>query len=240
MIAADHLRAVLAGLLGFAATEEQALLASGPAPSQGSPQQWAAAPLVAHNTEFKDQQVQRLAAIATGQVPPEFGELDHESAEVYRGYANQPAASVAEASWRAAGALIAAVAAVTDADLTDAARNPWLHGRQLWLQIIVRGFWHTSGHLGDYYLAHGQPDRAVALAARGVATAAGLDAPDMARGMAGYNLACAQARSGQWEQAARALTEAIGLNPDIRANASRDPDLAGLRDTGRLAAVLGQ
>jgi hypothetical protein len=31
---------------------------------------------------------------------------------------------------------------------------------------------------------------------------------------------------------------AIGLNPDVRANARRDPDLALLRDSGRLEAAL--
>jgi tetratricopeptide (TPR) repeat protein len=99
----------------------------------------------------------------------------------------------------------------------------------LWLQIIVRGFWHASGHLGDYYLAHGQPERAVALQAHALATARYLDAPAAAAGLAGYSLACAQARAGRLDQAARTLAEAIEANPDLRANAGRNPDLAGVR-----------
>ena len=31
------------------------------------------------------------------------------------------------------------------------------------LQIIVRGFWHPQGHLGEYYAAHGRADRAVVI-----------------------------------------------------------------------------
>ena len=100
----------------------------------------------------------------------------------------------------------------------------------LWLQIVVRGFWHPTGHLGDYYLAHGQPGRAVALQAQGLAMARYLDAPGPAAGMAGYSLACAQAQAGQPEAAARTLAEAIEANPDLRANASRDPDLRVLRE----------
>ncbi len=233
-----HLRTAVTGLLGFAVTQEQVLLAAHPVAEAGSAENWAAAPLVAHNTEFRQQQVQRLESIACGQVPPEFSEIDHDSAEVYLGYAGTPAAAVAEASWQVAGALMRAVAAISDDDLLDPARNPWLRGRQLWLQIIVRGFWHPTGHLGDYYLAHGQPKQAVGLAAAAVAAADALDAPAQARGMACYNLACAQARAGQQDQAAGALAEAIRLNPDVRANASRDPDLAILRDTGQLAAAL--
>jgi hypothetical protein len=108
----------------------------------------------------------------------------------------------------------------------------------LWLQIVVRGFWHATGHLGDYYLAHGQAGRAIAMQAHGLATARYLRAPGPAAGLAGYSLACAQARGGLLDEAARTLTEAIGLNPDLGANAGRDPDLAALRDAGLLGALL--
>jgi hypothetical protein len=233
-----HLRTVMTGLVGFAATQEQVLLAAHRVAEAGSAANWAAAPLVAHNTEFRQQQVQRLESIIGGLVPPEFGEIDHGSAAVYLGYAGTPATAVAETSWQVTGALMRALAAISDDDLLDPARNPWLRGRQLWLQVIVRGFWHPSGHLGDYYLAHGQPEEAVGLATAAVAAAGALDAPAAARGMACYNLACARARAGQPDEAAGALAEAIRLNPDVRANAGRDPDLAILRDTGQLAAAL--
>ena len=36
-----------------------------------------------------------------------------------------------------------------------------------------------------------------------------------------------------------AVTEAVALNPDVRANAVRDVDLAVVRDSGRLATLLG-
>jgi hypothetical protein len=234
------LRSTIIGLVSFAAAEEQMLLAASPAGERGSPQSWAALPLVAHNTEFKRQQVQRLRAIQSGQVPPDFAEVDHTSAQVYRGYAGHSAADVAAASHRVTGELIDGVTSVSPADLHDPARNPWLKGRKLWLQIIVRGFWHPAGHLGDYYLAHAQPDRAVALAEQAVATANYLGAPGPARGMASYNLACASARADLPEQAAAALREAITLNPAVRANASRDPDLATLRASGLIESVLAQ
>jgi tetratricopeptide (TPR) repeat protein len=226
-----QLRTVVTGLLGFAAAQEQELLASGRTAEGGSAARWAAAPLVAHNTEFKQQQVQRLTAITTGTAAPEFAEIDHGSAEVYPAYAAIPADRAAQNSWAATGALIGGLAAIADEDLLDPQRHPWLRGRMLWLQIIVRGFWHPTGHLGDYYLARGQAETAVRLARRGVATAADLDAPPPATGMAWYNLACFLSRAGRHDEAASALTEAIALNPDVRANAARDPDLAPLRPT---------
>jgi hypothetical protein len=50
---AGQLRTVVTGLLGFAAAQEQELLASCPTAEDGSAARWAGVPLVAHNTEFK-------------------------------------------------------------------------------------------------------------------------------------------------------------------------------------------
>lgn len=234
----DALRTAVTGLLAFAAAQEQELLAARREAEDGTAARWAAAPFVAHNTEFKRQQVQRLDSIQVGRTPPEFGEIDHAADAVYQACAALPAGRVAQESWQATGALIEGLAATADADLLDPARHPWLRGRMLWLQIIVRGFWHPCGHLAEYYLAHGAPELAVDLASRGVQTATSLRAPAPACGMASYNLACALARADRTAEAMTALTEAITLNPDVRANAERDPDLAALRADGRFAAVL--
>ncbi len=223
------LRRAVTGLLSFAAAEEQMLLLSW-GEDRGSPDNWAAVPLVAHNNQFKTEQAERLRCVLSGQVPPAYGEIDHSSAAVYQGYLAQPPDAVLAACRQVAAQLIDGTWAVPDEDLLDPARHPWLNGRLLWLQVVVRGFWHPTGHLGDYYLAHGQPERAVALQEQGLAMARYLDAPAPAAGMAGYSLACAQARAGDTDQAARALAEAIEANPDLRANASRDPDLKVVRE----------
>jgi hypothetical protein len=235
------LRSAIAGLIGFAAAEEQVLLmanSTGRQPQPGTALNWAAVPVVAHNTEFKAQQTTRLRAIADGQVPPEFVEIDHRSDEVYQGYAAQPADRVAADSHRVSGELIASLAVVSAEDLLDPSRNPWLKGRQLWLQVVVRGFWHPSGHLADYYLAHEQPDRAVALAAHGVATSAYLRAPEQARGMAAYNLACALAKAGRLDEAAASVAETVSFNPDLRGKIGTEPDLTALRNGRYLASAL--
>jgi hypothetical protein len=234
----EGLRAAVTGLIGLAATAEQELLAD-PEAAGGSAEHWAALPVIAHNTEFRRQQVQRLRAIRSGQAPPEFAEVDHRSVALYAELAAQPADAVARDSWRVAGELAEEVRLVCGEDLVEPARNPWLRGRQLWLQVVVRGFWHPMGHLGEYYRGHGQPDRALALAEHAVDTAAYLGAPAPARGMACYNLACARARAGLLDDATTALAEALALNPDVRANAVRDADLAAVRDSGRAAALLG-
>jgi hypothetical protein len=233
-VTADLRRAVT-GLLSFAAAEERALLAAdafGPGSDGGSPDRWAAVPLVAHNNQFKSQQAERIGCLLDRRVPPAYGEIDHTSEQVYQGYLAQPPDAVLAACRETSARLIDGTWALGDDDLLDPARHSWLNGRLLWLQIVVRGFWHPTGHLGDYYLAHGQAGRAVAMQAQGLAMARYLGAPAAAAGMAGYNLACAQAQAGQPAQAARTLAEAIEANPDLRANARRDPDLKVLREAG--------
>lgn len=222
------MKASITGLLSLAATEEQMLVLTHPA-GGGTPDNWAAVPLVAHITDFKTQQSERLSALLSGRVPPAYGEIDHGSAEIYAACAAQPAASVLAEGRRVTAELIDGVWAVTDEDLTEPSRHPWLNGRPLWLQVIVRGFWHPMGHLGDYYLAHGRPEHAVALHEHALATARYLATPAPAEGMAAYNLACALARAGHAADAATTLSTAIALNPDLMANASRDPDLISVR-----------
>jgi hypothetical protein len=234
------LRGAIGGLVAFAAEEEAILLA---AASRGAvagdgPDRWAAPAAIAHNTEFKHQQVRRLQAVLSGTPPPAFGDIDHASAQVYQRYAGQPADAVAAASRRVTDELIGALPAIPDEDLTDPRRHSWLGGRQLWLQIIVRGFWHPTGHVGEYYLAHGQPERGIALHSRAVETAGRLGAPAPARGMACYGLGCAQARSGRADDAVAAIRQAVSLNPELLASARRDPDLTALREAGRLATLL--
>jgi hypothetical protein len=232
-----RLRSAIVGLLGFAAAEEEMLLTSDIACHSG-PDRWADVPLVAHTTEFKFQQVERIRAVRSGQTPRAYEEIDHSSPATYSTYAARSADEVIDDFRRTTAELVDGVRALSDADLVDPARHPWLRGRTLWLQIIVRGFWHPTGHAADYYLQHKWPDRAVALQEQALATTRYLGAPDQAAGMAAYSLACAQAQAGVLDEATKTLKEAITLNPDVRANASRDADLAPLRDNGQLTAIL--
>jgi hypothetical protein len=74
------------------------------------------------------------------------------------------------------------------------------------------------------------------LTAHGLATASYLGVPDEARGMAAYNLACAQAKAGRLDDAAASAAETVSLNPGLRAKIGGEPDLAALRDAGYVLA----
>ena len=234
-----QLRLAVIGLLAFAGVEEESLLSTAADSESGTPARWAARHTVAHNSEFKQQQVRRLEAVRRGEVPLSFAEIDHAADEVYRRYDSQRPNEVAQACRQVCQALIEETATASDEDLLDTSRHLWLSGRPLWLQVVVRGFWHPTSHISDYYLARGETTRALDLQARGVRLGEVLAAPALARGMAGYNMACAQARSRMDDEALSTLAGAIALNPQLRANSRRDKDLASLGSGGSLKALLG-
>lgn len=161
---------------------------------------------MAHNCEFKGQQVTRLKAARDRSVPPTFQEVDHGSAEVYDGFAR--------AGWE---------------EVLDASRAVTAELLDRWLQVVVRGFWHPGSHLGEFWLAHGQPDRTLHLHQAGVALAEVMEVPPSAVGTGRYALACALARSGNPQFALEELLAATEANPDLAQNAGRDPDLSTVR-----------
>jgi hypothetical protein len=126
------MRTAITGLLSLAADEEQTLLLSDGSDG-GSPDHWAAKPLVAHTTHFKDQQSERLSALLSGTLPPAFGEIDHASDAVYNAYRARPAREVLADSRRVTAALVDGGWELPD----EMVQHGQVNGRMLWLQIVV-------------------------------------------------------------------------------------------------------
>ncbi|MGH7639618.1 MAG: hypothetical protein ACREN7_10785 [Candidatus Dormibacteria bacterium] len=237
---ATALRVAVVGLIWFAAGAEEMLLTQASAESEvGEPGRWAAVPTVAHNAEFREEQVTRLHAVCRGRRPQDFPRIDHRADAVYRRYCSGGMAVALRASRDTTEALTDGLLEVSESDLLDPSRHAWLRGRQLWLQVVVRGFWHPTAHVGDYYLAHHQGRRALALHRRAVAVARNLQAPAPALGMALYSLGCAQVNCGRSALGIRTLGEAFRRNGDLREHARGDPDLANLVAQGRLEVGSG-
>lgn len=231
-LTSEDLRAAITAMLRLiAGAEEGALLGLTPTEREqtGSAQAWSLSAAVAHNTEFKRQQVVRLRAVQSRESPPEFVEIDHGSDTVYAGFATLSGEAVLQDSRATTAALIDSLWAVEYEDLTQPERLPWLRGRPLWLQVVVRGFWHPGGHLSECLMRRNQGESALRLHRAGVALAEAVDLPPSARGMAQYSLACAQALSGDLSASLTSIGRAVAQNPDLAVNARRDPDLASAR-----------
>jgi hypothetical protein len=234
------LKTAVVGLIRRAAMEDELLLLSASGRDDvGDAQRWAPAPTVAHNTQFKREQVARLEAVLRHEAPPEFAAVDHASEATYRAFAALSPTHVAEASRQTADDLVDSLLQLSDDDLIDPSRHEWLRGRPLWLQVIVRGFWHPTGHVGDWYVANGMTERGVALRRDAVAFTEYLHAPAESQGMAWFSLACTYATLGTTEEAVVALERAATLNDDLRARVATEPELEAVRDDRRVLALIG-
>jgi hypothetical protein len=78
--------------------------------------------------------------------------------------------------------LIAFAAAEEETLLASAASDVADPGNERRWAAVVRGFWHPTGHVADYYLGHSRPGRAVGLQQHMLATTRYLDAPNQVAG----------------------------------------------------------
>jgi hypothetical protein len=240
MTETQTLKTAIVGLIRRAAMEDELLLISTSGSDDGGDaKRWAPAPIVAHNAQFKREQVTRLEAVLHGETPPEFAAVDHTSEVTYRAFAALSPALVAETSSRTTDDLVTSLLRVPEDDLIDPSRHDWLRGRPLWLQVIVRGFWHPLGHVGDWYVANGMTERGVALRRDAVAFTEYLHAPAESQGMAWFSLACTHATVGTTEEAVVALERAATLNHDLRARVATEPELEAIREDRRVVALIG-
>jgi hypothetical protein len=217
-------------LLELACEEERRFVGGLPPEERdapGSPQDWSAKALLAHITDFKQQQVVRVECVLRGDEAPDFPAVDHANREVYAGYQVQPWQHVLADAERVSAELTRTAGELDEAALTGAGAN----GRTLWAQLLVRGVWHSSGHLGPYLAGHRRADQAEGLQRRLVERARELGLPpapgSWAMGL--YNLSCAQVAGGRLRAARETLVEATSLDPALARSAATDPDLEPLR-----------
>lgn len=193
----------------------------------GSPASWSAKALLAHITDFKRQQVVRVECLQSGEQAPDFAPVDHLDPAVYAGCQAQAWDDVLARAEHVSGELVARSGELDEDVLTE----PGANGRTLWAQLLVRGVWHSSGHLGPYLAQHGRADAAEALQQRLVdrARALGLPPKPGSWAMGLYNLACAQVAGGRLDDARATLDESLALDPALARSAESDPDLEPLR-----------
>ena len=243
---ADDLEAPRAGivsLLEHMRSEERLFeqrLSAAERTREGAPTQWSAKAVLAHIAEFRAEQIVRLEAARDGVEPPEFPLRDHADQELY--------AAVIARSWNDVGAAAEHTAArlgeltetLPERVLFTAGVFPWLHGRALWAQVLVRGVWHPSAHLHQYLAERGHFERVVELqeSVLDAATRAGIPNSPGGRPFALYNLACARSLVGEIEAALDELAEAVRLDPALAAAARDDDDLRTVRADARFEAAV--
>jgi len=233
MQAEPAFQARLFRLLGAAQNDAQACMDSLPAAEReaiGTAERWVAKDVIAHISAWQERQGQRLEAALRDVPPPDFSGEQRLNDETFALYQHRSWDEVAvQAKW-ASGRLIALVLQVPVADLRNPQRFPWTSGRPLEQALVGNGYSHPQAHLADYYLAHGDLDRATTIHERMAQTLIALDDAPAYHGAALYNLACFYAVTGRPAQALAQLAPALTLAPDLRDWAKQDADLDSLRD----------
>lgn len=148
------------GLAAFAGAEDEVLLDAAPIAEDANAQLWSAAALPAHLTGFGQQQLQRPEAAAERRVPPELGEIDHGSEVPWRAYGSRPAGEMLAESRHATRRLVEQVAEprrrTCPVPPQTLARGPAALAR-----VVVRGFWHPTGHIASHLGRGHRADRFV-------------------------------------------------------------------------------
>jgi uncharacterized damage-inducible protein DinB len=237
----EDVRAAVVALLDRARAHESAFtagLSEDERAATGDPEAWSARALLVHITEFKNEQAIRLQAAATGSEPPQFAPVDHRDPETYNGFLERSWEEAEAEAERVVAALRALTSELDERLLFTPGALPWSRGRALWASVLVRGVWHSSGHLHQFLAEHRDSDRAVGLQQDLYTLAKQSGIPNRPGGLpfAAYNLACALALAGDEDACRDLLAEAVAADSNLARYATEERDLDSMRQKGWFTA----
>ena len=246
------IRSLVLELLALAWREEQALTATltvEERAAEGAPERPSARETIAGIAFWRAWQTDKLAAAHRGEVVPHWREVETEEQQQERAESarRRSWSEVTDAAARAYDALVAQVAAMSEAELTTPRRDRAGNDEPLWPETLGNGAWQVFTGLvalarqrGDAAsLAHLQAARIAAYErALAVQEQAGIRREPETRGDVLYDMACLYALAGRREQALAALAEAVPLRPGLAEYAKHDADLESLRGEPAFIAII--
>lgn len=195
-----------------------------PRPDTAGP--WSRNEIVRHLTSVKQRQADRLISIAQGELPLMGSQYTDQILESYR---NMTWAEMQEEAAKVFERLNEQVKACGEEDLANPLRYPWLAGQSLAEQILIKGVWHTYGHLTEICTRQGNIGYILDLYEKLLDEAKQAHMHPLPYGGITYNLACIYVRTGQHNKAIEHLSQALKLYPAFLKSAQVDPDFADLR-----------
>lgn len=232
------LRDRLQQTLDAAQEREEVLIAlcdDSPAAEAG---RWTAKDNIAHLNTWREHAAHTLDSMRVGaplEGPFDDSELDGRNAEIYEAHRHDTSEAVRAASAATYAALKKAVAACTDDEL----RRERPTGGAVWRLVPGNGHAHVAQHVSSWLGEHGDPAGAEATALWAYTLETELFPDPEDRAVADFNLACFYARNARVEEALPLLGSALHSQPDLRAWARNDPDLAPIREDPRVQSLVG-
>ena len=205
---------------------------------KGTFKQWSAKDEIVHIAAWKGIMCERFRAFQADQAPPAFDDWDAINEEIFNRHKEDTWTEAVEYLDLSYKQLVEQIHGISEGDLLDGGRYPWLRGRSLFKQTIHNGYFHPQGHIAFWYSKRGDKERGNRLMEEVASHMQSLDDSPAWRGQTIYNLACYYAQSGDKELAIDRLGQAFQLSPDIVAWSKEDSDLASLwEEPGYLALV---
>lgn len=236
-----NMKAALIALVERGQVDEEAFRAALSAEERaqvGTAERWAPKEVVAHLGFWKRRQADRLRAMARGETPPDLASWETLNTESWPEHARLTWDESVARSDVATRDLIAALEALPPEMLNDG------EARELTDRIVNSTIGNASGHvsihMSDYYLSHGEVNRAKRVNQDALDAVIAANLGDSAVGSGHYNLACFCAANGLTADALSELQQAFALRPDLGAWARDDHDLDSLRADPAFQALFPQ
>lgn len=226
-------RAALIALVERGQVEEEAFRAGLSAEERaqvGTAEQWAPKEVIAHLGYWKQRQVERITAHARGETSPETADFQTLNTESWPEHARLTWEESVARSDQGTQALIAALDALPASFTPGAAAADQADQADLLASTTLgNSLGHVGAHISDYWVSHGDMERARRTQQEIVAAIIAARLGDAQEGSARYNLACYYALHGQLADALTELRPALALRPDLISWAREDHDLDSLR-----------
>ena len=205
----------------------------------GEGDQWTARDLLSHVVEWRRSNTEDMNAYDRGEAVTATQDEDAENAARMAKYRTKSWDEVRQAVDQTQTAILALVERLTDEQLNDPQRYPFLNGRPAWRSVMSDSFMHPlASHLRPWYLQHGQGEYASHLAEEEARLLIELDDEPDWQGMTIYNLACHYALLGEKEKALEKLETGLRLNPGLADYSRQDSDFASLHGSPEFEAVV--
>lgn len=232
-MASEPIKAQLLELLQRARADEVAFIASltdAERKAEGKIDHWSAKDHVAHLTLWRKILVERLNAARRGETPGKFDNYQEVNERGFEADRYLTWEKVLADSSRSFDELVAKMAEMSEEELTDPNRYPWLGGEPLSRNVHGDGCDHSQLHLAQLYMERGDNERAFKIQRDLLDTILRMEPSPRARGTAIYNFGCFLALNGERAEAIERVKESFTLRSDLVELSKQDPDLNSLRE----------
>lgn len=206
----------------------------------GSPENWSAKDLVAHNAAWKQSHTNNVLAVQRGEKGTQVEDYDQENDSLFREHQDKSWEEVLQNAEEIQQKLTQLVSELAIETLEKYGYFHWQPERPLWRTIYGYGFSHPLVHLAEHFRNRGEKQQAATLIKQLVEAMQSLAAGTGADWQSGihYNLACYHALSGDSDAGVKELSEALKLNPEFKEWVPQDRDLEDLRTHPDYPALL--